>query len=108
MLPARSSSTMPSPLRSTEIKVGDQLRARGTRSPDGNELAAEEVVSGSFRNIAGTITAIDAASNTITVHDLIAKAPVVVKFSSDSQMKKLPAGDGATYRDAPQIRGSSR
>ncbi len=78
----------PAPL--TEIKVGDQLRARGTRSADGNELTAEEVVSGSFRNIAGTITAIDAASNTITVHDLIAKAPVVVKFSSDSQMKKLP------------------
>jgi hypothetical protein len=79
----------PAPL--AEIKIGDQLRARGTRSPDGNELTAEEVVSGSFRNIAGTITAIDAANNTITVHDLIAKASVVVKISSDSQMKKLPA-----------------
>jgi hypothetical protein len=77
----------PAPL--TDIKAGDQLRARGTRSADGNGLAAEEVVSGSFRNIAGTITAIDTASNTITVHDLIAKASVVVKVSSDSQMKKL-------------------
>ena len=77
----------PAPL--ADIKAGDQLRARGTRSTDGNELAAEEVVSGSFRNIAGTITAIDNASNTITVHDLIAKASVVVKISSDSQMKKL-------------------
>jgi Domain of unknown function (DUF5666) len=78
----------PAPLM--EIKVGDQLRARGTRSPDGNELTAEEVVSGSFRNIAGTIIAIDTANNTITVHDLIAKAPVVVRISSDSEMKKLP------------------
>src|ERR1700722_498387 len=77
----------PAPL--AEIRTGDQLRARGTRSADGNELNAEEVVSGSFRNIAGTITAIDPASNTITVHDLIAKASVVVKVSSDSQMKKL-------------------
>src|SRR3984957_14206950 len=77
----------PAPL--AEIRTGDQLRARGTRSADGNELTAEEVVSGSFRNIAGTITAIDPASNTITVHDLIAKASVVVKVSSDSQMKKL-------------------
>ena len=74
-----------------EIKVGDQLRARGTRSADGNELTAEEIVSGSFRNIAGTITATDAASNTITVHDLIAKASVVVKIGPESQMKKLPA-----------------
>ncbi len=78
----------PAPL--ADIKTGDQLRARGLRSPDGNELTAEEVVSGSFRNIAGTITAIDATTSTITVHDLIAKAPVVVKVSSESQMKKLP------------------
>lgn len=73
-----------------QIKAGDQLRARGTCTPDGSELTAEEIASGSFRNIAGTITAIDAASNTMTVQDLIAKAPVVIKVSSDSQMKKLP------------------
>jgi len=34
-----------------QIKVGDQLWARGTRSADGSELAAEEIVSGIFRNI---------------------------------------------------------
>jgi Domain of unknown function (DUF5666) len=73
-----------------EIKPGDQLRARGTRSPDGSELAAEEIVSGSFRNIAGTISAIDTAANTMTVQDRIGKAAVVVKVSPDSQLKKLP------------------
>ncbi|MGD0507863.1 MAG: DUF5666 domain-containing protein [Terriglobales bacterium] len=73
-----------------QIKVGDQLRARGTRSPDGSEVSAEEVVSGAFRNIAGTIKAIDAANNTMTVQDAIAKSAVVVKVSPDSQMKKLP------------------
>lgn len=78
----------PAPL--SDIKPGDQLRARGSRSSDGNDLTAEEVVSGSFRNIAGTITATDATSSTITVHDLIAKASVVIKVSSESQMKKLP------------------
>jgi preprotein translocase subunit YajC len=74
-----------------EVKAGDQLRARGTRNADSTELTADEVVSGSFRNIAGTIKSIDAANNTITVQDAIAKAPVVVKISADSQMKKLPA-----------------
>jgi len=73
------------------IKTGDQLRARGTRSADGNDLTAEEIVSGSFRNIAGTVIAIDTASSTITVRDLIAKNSVVVKFSLESQLKKLPA-----------------
>jgi hypothetical protein len=73
-----------------QIKPGDQLRARGTRSPDGTEFAAEEIVTGAFRNIAGTITAIDAAANQITVTDLIAKKPVVVLVSSESQVHKLP------------------
>lgn len=74
-----------------QIKTGDQLRALGMRSADGTEMSAEEVVTGSFRNIAGTIKAIDASGNSITVQDAIGKSAVVVKVSPDSQMKKLPA-----------------
>lgn len=74
-----------------QVKAGDQLRALGTRNADGSEVSAEEVVSGAFRNIAGTIKLIDAASNTMTVQDAITKSAVVVKVSPDSQMKKLPA-----------------
>jgi hypothetical protein len=73
-----------------QLKVGDQLRGRGTRSADGSDLSAEEIVSGSFRNIAGTIKAIDAANNSMTVQDAITKSAVIVKVSPDSQMKKLP------------------
>jgi hypothetical protein len=83
--PAPASEIMP------QIKAGDQLRARGTRNPDGSEISAEEVVTGSFRNIAGTIKGIDAANNTMTVQDAISKSAVVVKVSPDSQMKRLPA-----------------
>ena len=72
-----------------QIKTGDQLRARGTRSPDGKEIVAEEVISGTFRNIAGTISSIDAANNSITVKDILAKKSVVVKFNSDSQLRRL-------------------
>ena len=74
-----------------QIKAGDQLNARGNRSPDGSEVNAEEVVSGTFRYIEGTIKAIDSANNTMTVQDVIAKSAVVVKVSPDSQMWKLPA-----------------
>jgi co-chaperonin GroES (HSP10) len=72
-----------------QIKTGDQLRARGTRSADGKEIEAEEVISGTFRNIAGTISSIDAANNSITVKDILAKKSVVIKFNSDSQLRKL-------------------
>jgi Domain of unknown function (DUF5666) len=74
-----------------QIQPGDQLRARGDRSADGNELTAEEVVSGAFRNIAGTVLSTDAAANTLTVTDLKTKKPVTVKLTSDSQFRKLPA-----------------
>ena len=72
-----------------QIKTGDQLRARGNRSADGKELAAEEIISGTFRNIAGTISSVDVANNTITVKDLLAKKNVVIKFNADSQLHKL-------------------
>jgi hypothetical protein len=74
----------------TQIKPGDQLRARGTRSPDGHELAAEEIVSGSFRNIAGSVSSVDASSGTITVLDSATKKPVMVKVTADSQLRNLP------------------
>ena len=73
-----------------EIKVGDQLRARGTRSADGKGFAAEEVISGTFRNIAGIISGIDAGASTITVKDVIGKKTVTVKLTGESQMRKLP------------------
>jgi hypothetical protein len=78
------------PAKLEEIRPGDQLRARGTRAEDGSEFAAEEIVSGSFRNIAGTVASIDASQSTISVTDLKTKKPVLVKVTSDSQLRKLP------------------
>jgi hypothetical protein len=73
-----------------QIRMGDQLRARGTKSADGTELAAEEVVSGTFRNLAGQIVAVDPAANTLTLKDSISKQSVVVKVTGDAQLRKLP------------------
>jgi hypothetical protein len=72
-----------------QIKIGDQLRARGTRNADGTQLTADEVVSGTFRNIAGTVSSIDIPAGTITVMDLIAKKTITVKITSDTQLRKL-------------------
>lgn len=73
-----------------QIKPGDQLRARGTKSADGAEFQADEIVWGTFRNIAGIITSVDAGTNSITLTDLITKKPVVVKITEQSQIRKLP------------------
>jgi len=79
----------PAPL--DQIKPGDQLRARGTRSADGAEFTADEIVSGTFRNIAGTISALDASAGTITVQDLVSKKLITVRITAESQLRKLPA-----------------
>jgi hypothetical protein len=79
----------PAPL--DQIKPGDQVRARGTKSADGSEFAADEIVSGTFRNLAGIITVIDANAQTISLTDLISKKPVVVKITAQSQLRKIPA-----------------
>jgi Cu/Ag efflux protein CusF len=72
-----------------QIRAGDQLRARGVRNADGSELDAQEIVSGAFRNIAGTITAIDTGANTLNVMDLISKKPYLVKFTTQSEIRQL-------------------
>lgn len=86
----RFDDAKPAPI--TEIHEGDQLRARGNKSPDGTEITADEVVSGSFRNIAGTISSIDAANHSMVVKDLATKKQVTVKVTPDAQMKRLPEG----------------
>ena len=73
-----------------QLKPGDQLRARGTKNDDGTEFTAQAIVSGSFRDIAGTVVSTDAANNTVTINDLSTKKPVVVKIGSDSMLRKLP------------------
>ena len=72
-----------------DIKVGDQVRARGDKNADGTKLEAEEIVSGRFRTIAATVISIDAANSQITVKDLETKKPLIVKVSADSNIKRL-------------------
>jgi Cu/Ag efflux protein CusF len=75
-----------------DLKVGDQVRALGVKSEDGTHYAAEEMVSGSFRNVAATVTTIDPAANTIKVMDLTTKKPLLVHVNGDSILRKLPEG----------------
>src|SRR6266699_1250569 len=93
----------PAPL--DQIKPGDQLRARGTRSSDDSELTADEIVSGTFRNIAGIISALDASAGTITVQDLVSKKPIIIRITAESQLRKLPLP--MAQRIAARLKGTS-
>jgi Domain of unknown function (DUF5666) len=90
------------------IQPGDQLRARGDRNADGSELTAEEIVTGAFRNIAGTVDSVDVANNSMTVMDLIAKKTVVVHITANTKLVKLPPqmAQGIAFRMRGQAAGA--
>lgn len=76
-----------------ELKVGDQLRALGDRNPEGTQFTAEKVVTGSFKNAAGVVTAIDPATGEIKINDLQTKQPLTVVVKADAVLRKFPAAD---------------
>src|SRR6185437_15897345 len=73
-----------------ELKAGDEVHILGNKNSDGTEIAAEQVIAGTFPQIAATVKSINAASKEIVVTDLATKKPVTIKIGADSTLKKLP------------------
>jgi len=72
------------------IHEGDQLRAKGDKNADGSEITAEEVVSGTFKNLSGTIASIDTAAKTVSIKDLATKKNYTIHIGADAQMHRIP------------------
>ena len=87
-----------------EIRPGDQLRARGNRSADGTEVAAEEIFAGSFPQFSATVKSVDASTGNLIVQDLTSKRTVQVKVTSDSQVRKIPSEMAQMF--AMRLKGS--
>lgn len=73
-----------------ELKVGDQLRALGTKSADGARFTPEEIVAGSFQTIGGAITEINLEKQEIKINDLLSKQAVTIVVTKDSSLRKYP------------------
>jgi predicted transcriptional regulator len=52
-----------------DLKVGDQLRARGERSTDGTRITAEEIVTSNVQRTGGTVQSVNPAANEIVVRN---------------------------------------
>lgn len=98
----RFDAAVPAPIDA--IHAGDQLRARGTKSPDGVSISAEEVVSGTFRNISGIVSSVDTAASTLVLKDLTTKKQVTIHITADAQMRRLP--DMMARMMAARLKGS--
>ena len=90
-----------------ELKVGDALRILGEKSSDGTRIKAEEIVSGSFRNITGIISTVDAAAGEMRITDLQSRRPLSVRITSDTMLRRMPATKVTTPANRPQGGGRS-
>jgi hypothetical protein len=73
-----------------QIKAGDQMRALGTKSDDGDRFTAEKLVSGTFRSLGVTVVSVDTQNHIIIVKDLASGQPVLVRTNADSRLHRLP------------------
>ena len=87
------------------IQSGDQLMARGSKSADGTEITAKEVVSGSFRNISGLVASLDSGAQSFTIKDLATKKQFTVVVTAQSQMRQVP--DRVAQALAARLKGTA-
>lgn len=73
-----------------DLQPGDQVRVLGEHDDAAASVKAERVVSGAFRNIAGTVISVDAMRHELRVRDLETKQPVSVRIESDTTLRRLP------------------
>ena len=73
-----------------ELKKGDQLRVLGDKNGDASRITAERAVFGSFRTVAGTVTAVDVATGEVRIKDLQSGKAMLIRIKADSQIKKMP------------------
>jgi len=85
---AKPADAKPSTL--ADVKVGDQVNVLGNKNADGTLIEAEQVYSGTFRQLAAQITAVDPATGELKVTDLATKKPLTIRVAADTTMKKLP------------------
>lgn len=72
-----------------EIRVDDQLRARGERTTDGARFVPEQIVTGAFRSVTATIAGVDAAKGLLTVSELGSRAKLTVVVDPGTVLKRL-------------------
>jgi hypothetical protein len=90
-----------------ELKVGDQVRALGDRSPDGASFVAEKVVTGTFKTVAGAVTAVDPATGEVKINDMQTKQPLTIVVKQDAVLRKYSAmGEGGAMMMARPAGGA--
>jgi hypothetical protein len=73
-----------------DIKQGDMLRAVGDRGAEGTTFTAEEILTGAFQTVAGTVKSVDTATNEVVVTQAGTKTDVTIAITPNSAVKRFP------------------
>jgi hypothetical protein len=74
----------------TELKTGDQLRAFGNKNTDQTRLDAEQIVSGAFKTVGGTVSAVNLMTKEVTISELGTRQPLTIIIKPNSLLRHLP------------------
>ena len=91
-----------------DVRVGDQLRALGERSADGARFTPEEVVTGSVLRFGGTVTAVNAARNELTVRGEGANQTITVAVGTRTSLRRVTPEVAAEFAQRAERREQRR
>jgi hypothetical protein len=101
----------------TELKVGDQVRALGDKSADGKRFSAEEVVTGSFRTVGGTVLEVIPQRREVKIAQLSNKQELTIVITRETMIRRITpqlanfivtgseSGEAAKSSDAKRPKG---
>lgn len=73
-----------------DVKPGDMLRAVGDRGAEGTTFAAEEILTGAFQTVAGTVKSVDAEKGEVIVTQAGTTTDVTIAVTPTSAVKRFP------------------
>ncbi|HEY8459706.1 MAG TPA: hypothetical protein VIM99_04960 [Blastocatellia bacterium] len=71
-----------------DIKAGDQVRALGDKTPDGSRAVIEEIVSGSFLTVSGSVIATNAEAGEVKIAQLSNRRPLAISLGRNSKVRR--------------------
>jgi hypothetical protein len=96
-----------------EMEKGDQIRVLGNKDEASGAIQAEQVVSGSFVNVAATVTSVDVAAGLVQAKNIETGKPVTIKITAETNLRRMPQmsgmpGGAGQPGDAPGASGGQR
>lgn len=80
----------------SQLRIGDQLRAVGSRSEDGSAFAADEIITGNMTRTAGQVVSVDTAKNELTLKNAEGKT-MTVAIGAHSMLRRVTAEAAAEF-----------